>query len=132
MKKPYYNKEEHFELFKLLYTKYNVSIEDMAIILNSNSFTVRKYLKEWELHDINKALNKNKIARNPNGWNALRNVNICQNCQWEGICDRSHIISRKDGGTFKKSNILILCPNCHRMFDRGLLNLDYLIKTQDN
>lgn len=140
MKSEYWNKEEHYGIFKLLYKKYNVSIEDIAIILNSNSFTIRKYLKKWDLHDINKAIHKNKIKSNDKltrsslrpkltrpGWNDLRNIKNCENCNWEGKCDRAHIIPRKKGGSFKKSNILVLCPNCHRNFDNGILDLSELI-----
>jgi 5-methylcytosine-specific restriction endonuclease McrA len=129
MKKDYFNYDEHFLLFKLLYYKYNISIEDIAIILKSNSFTIRKYLKKWNLYDSEKSLHKNKINKiNANGWNKLRSINVCQNCGWEGITDRAHIIPRKLGGTFKKNNILILCPNCHRMFDSFILDLTHLTK----
>jgi HNH endonuclease len=128
MKIPYFNREEHYNLFRLLYIKYNVSIEDIAIILNSNSFSIRKYLKEWELHDRARAIHKNKLK---DGWNKLRKINICQNYSWNGKCDRAHIISKKDGGSYRAENILILCPNCHRMFDRNLLNLNHLIIKQN-
>ncbi len=32
--------------------------------------------------------------------------------------DKAHWIARKDGGDSSCSNILLLCPNCHRKLDR--------------
>ena len=131
MKKEKFNYDEHFKIFEMLYSKYNVSIEDCAIILKSNSFTIRKYLKRWKLYDELKSkhrnkLNLNTIRENNGGWNKIRNINKCEACNWEGVCDRAHIIPKKDGGTFSKVNVLILCPNCHRSFDNGTLDLSYL------
>src|ERR1039457_3563522 len=123
MKKNYFNYEEHYYLFKMLYEKYNVSMDDIAIILYSNSFTIRKYLKEWGLYNNIKAKNKNKIGKDGGGWNKLRKLKICENCGRVGKCDRAHIISRKDGGSFKKTNVLILCPNCHGDFDDKIIDL---------
>jgi len=48
----------------------------------------------------------------------------CQNCGWnKDICDVAHIKSRKNGGEYKESNLLYLCPNCHRLYDKGKLKI---------
>ena len=39
----------------------------------------------------------------------------CSLCGWEGPCDIHRIINGKDGGTYNKNNIRVLCPNCHRL-----------------
>mgnify|MGYP001611092206 FL=1 len=41
---------------------------------------------------------------------------MCQRCGWgNGRCDVHHIIPRSKGGTNEKQNLVILCPNCHRI-----------------
>ena len=40
----------------------------------------------------------------------------CSRCGWDkDVCDIHHIISRKDGGSDRHSNLSYLCPNCHRL-----------------
>lgn len=40
----------------------------------------------------------------------------CQICNWnESTCDIHHIIPKKEGGTDDISNLIIVCPNCHRV-----------------
>lgn len=50
----------------------------------------------------------------------------CQICGWScrtknggNYIEGAHIKSKKDDGTEHPSNILILCPNHHKMFDDG-------------
>lgn len=50
----------------------------------------------------------------------------CFKCGWNlSTCDVHHIIPRRKGGTDKLSNLTVLCPNCHRLADRGILT-DFL------
>ena len=40
----------------------------------------------------------------------------CSICLWkEEICDIHHIVPKSKGGTDDMSNLIILCPNCHRV-----------------
>lgn len=40
----------------------------------------------------------------------------CSICGWnESTCDIHHIIPREDGGSNDNSNLIIICPNCHRI-----------------
>lgn len=40
----------------------------------------------------------------------------CSICGWnESTCDIHHIIERKNGGTDNIDNLIIVCPNCHRI-----------------
>lgn len=40
----------------------------------------------------------------------------CQLCGWnESSCDIHHIIPRKDGGSNDTKNLIVVCPNCHRI-----------------
>jgi 5-methylcytosine-specific restriction endonuclease McrA len=51
-------------------------------------------------------------------------TSICFNCGWDKTtCDVHHVIPRKKGGTDELHNLIIVCPNCHRLADRHLLNL---------
>lgn len=50
--------------------------------------------------------------------------NPCQNCKWdEANCDVHHILPRSKGGTNEKSNLIILCPNCHRLMHKNKLKI---------
>lgn len=47
----------------------------------------------------------------------------CCRCGWkESICDLHHIIPRKQGGTDSHDNLVLVCPNCHRMLENGLID----------
>jgi len=47
----------------------------------------------------------------------------CFNCGWnKSICDVHHIISRKNDGTDDYENLIVVCPNCHRLIEKGLLD----------
>jgi hypothetical protein len=48
----------------------------------------------------------------------------CSLCGWSRCVEYCHIIPAKDGGTIHPDNIVVLCPNHHTLFDRGLLSED--------
>lgn len=49
----------------------------------------------------------------------------CAICSWaEAPCDVAHIVARKSGGTDDLENVVMLCPNHHRLFDLGLIPED--------
>ena len=59
-------------------------------------------------------------------------IDQCAICGWkETPCDVCHIIARKDNGSYTFDNVTMLCPNHHRMFDRGLIQLEEIIKTRE-
>ena len=44
----------------------------------------------------------------------------CSRCGWkEAVCDLHHINGRKGPDAHSHSNLSMLCPNCHRLADRG-------------
>lgn len=67
---------------------------------------------------------------NKGAWNqAMRRVypDVCMRCGWaEGVCDTHHIIPKSKGGKFTIENGVILCPNCHRLADFGIIDSDEL------
>jgi hypothetical protein len=55
--------------------------------------------------------------------NKLTSTSLCSNCGWDqSTCDIHHIIERKNGGTDDLNNLVIVCPNCHRLIHQGKLN----------
>lgn len=51
----------------------------------------------------------------------------CSICGWgEAACDVCHIVSKREGGTDSLDNIVILCPNHHRMLDEGKISREVL------
>ncbi len=46
----------------------------------------------------------------------------CVLCGWDKApCDRHRIKYGIDGGDYEKGNVMILCPNCHRVIHLGKL-----------
>lgn len=51
----------------------------------------------------------------------------CALCEWdEARCDIHHIIARKNGGGWSDDNLIILCPNHHRMAHSRKISIDVL------
>ncbi len=70
------------------------------------------------------------IYANKGSWNeAMRRIypDACMRCGWkESTCDTHHIVSKSNGGQFSLENGIILCPNCHRLADFGVIGIDEL------
>ncbi|MCK9520391.1 MAG: HNH endonuclease [Sphaerochaeta sp.] len=39
----------------------------------------------------------------------------CELCGWIGPCDVHRKKPGKDGGKYRRGNMMIICPNCHRL-----------------
>jgi len=50
----------------------------------------------------------------------------CVVCGWDKCLDCCHIIPAAKGGTYEESNLVVLCPNHHRLFDSGKLTIQEL------
>lgn len=66
------------------------------------------------------------VYANKGSWNkAIRRMypDRCMRCGWnEAPCDTHHIVARSAGGKYSIENGVILCPNCHRLADLGILS----------
>ena len=61
----------------------------------------------------------------------LRYLDQCAICHWsEATCDAHHIYPLKEGGPNVLSNLILLCPNHHRLADIGILSCNELEKAR--
>ncbi len=68
-----------------------------------------------------------RYVRNRNFTRAIREIyERCAICgfQYNEVLDAAHIIPVAEGGNDTYGNGLGLCPNCHRMYDKGLILVD--------
>jgi hypothetical protein len=50
--------------------------------------------------------------------------NQCEICGWDKTrCDVHHKIAQKDSGTHSEENLIVVCPNCHRMISENKLKI---------
>ena len=50
----------------------------------------------------------------------VRYGNVCYLCGWDrGTCQAAHIVPHHRGGADHIDNVILLCPNCHWLFDHG-------------
>lgn len=79
-------------------------------------------------------INKNRIVRPMRGIEANRGrraareqlLNVCAICGWPDV-DACHIVGVAQGGSNELYNFVMLCPNHHRMFDRGRIPREEVI-----
>lgn len=64
------------------------------------------------------------ITMPPNNskWRKLARNGACQICGFDRYVEICHLVPKRIGGGHKSENILLLCPNHHRLLDNGLLN----------
>jgi len=55
----------------------------------------------------------------------------CQICGFNRSVDAAHIIPAHKGGSYHESNLVALCPNHHRLFDRFKLTQEEAEKLKD-
>lgn len=48
-------------------------------------------------------------------------VDSCELCGYSRVIEMAHIVERKNGGEYLINNCLLLCPNCHHLFDYNML-----------
>ena len=55
-------------------------------------------------------------------------IESCEMCGYLRVVEIAHIIQRSKGGQYFLNNCLLLCPNCHHLFDHKLLSDDEKVK----
>lgn len=57
----------------------------------------------------------------------------CMNCGWDKTrCDTHHIHPKRHGGVHSFENAVLLCPNCHRLAEYGILTAKDIISIKQN
>lgn len=75
--------------------------------------------KNWAIKNIYSQYNGLK----PEEYSELRDI-PCSICGWnKTTCDFHRKKYGRNGGQYTKENIIVLCPNCHRLVHRGLLEI---------
>jgi hypothetical protein len=74
----------------------------------------------YDLHCEKHRRGRFKVAVKPT---VRLNKTKCSVCGWKGPCDSHRILRGKDGGRYTAGNVIVVCPNCHRLAHRGLLIL---------
>ena len=49
-------------------------------------------------------------------------IENCELCGYERTIEIAHVLEQKNGGDYLLDNCLLLCPNCHHLFDHKLLD----------
>lgn len=47
----------------------------------------------------------------------------CELCHYKEIVEVHHILFKKDGGGDEISNLIVVCPNCHDLFTKKVINM---------
>lgn len=83
----------------------------------------RCYLSKYgEIHQINNP-NQERLFKSRYKF-YKENTDRCERCGWNlSSCDIHHIIPKSDGGTNNRSNLIVLCPNCHRLAHQRIKRL---------
>lgn len=91
---------------------------NLATTKNKSNGTFRKLCSKHHKRKYGMFTNSKyyrKVRDFPNG--------VCSLCSWKGPCDRHRLLYGKEGGAYIKGNVVILCPNCHRLLHLGRLTL---------
>lgn len=139
-------KKEYIEPRKavcwLAYNYLKFSNLKIAELLNRNHTTILHSVKTFDkdvffekasiqgIHKIEMANNPHHVSNlSPKGkWSRLFSLRgtECEipTCGFDDVLEIHHLISRKAGGSDHPSNLIILCPNHHRMLHAGILFLN--------
>lgn len=49
--------------------------------------------------------------------------NICELCKYNFDIETHHIIPKKEGGNHEIDNLIVVCPNCHRLITKKRIEL---------
>lgn len=80
------------------------------------------------VHRLNTGSGNGKAHPKGPRWQTVKSLIVaergdkCQLCGWDRAPnDLCHVVDRADGGSDDPSNLILLCPNHHRLFDQLLL-----------
>jgi len=113
------------DLLKKEYLENKLKIKDIAKKYKLGYTTVNMRLSRYK---IEKRRSKDYQTRNSvAGWQKYLNKELkhtCEICGWnKTTCDMHHKISLQKGGKNERNNLILVCPNCHRLIHNNLLKI---------
>ena len=112
------------DVLKKEYQENKLRLIDIAKKYDSTYGIVQKRMKKYGIHtESGRYSNKDSESYWRRTLNAEHN-HTCQFCKWnKDNCDVHHMVPRKDGGKWERDNLILVCPNCHRLLHRGKLKI---------
>lgn len=113
------------EILEKEYLVNGLKMREIAIKYGYGYVTVNDWINKYKIPTRKQAdyLEKTTLGSISRELKKERN-NTCELCGWnKASCDVHHIKKQCDGGTHEKSNLIVLCPNCHRMVTEGKVKI---------
>jgi transposase-like protein len=113
------------ELIEQEYLTNGLKMRDIATKYGYGYVTVNKWVNKYQIKtrrmsDYQTKTTFSSISREVR---KERN-NTCEICGWnKGTCDVHHKVAQKNNGTHDKENLIVLCPNCHRLVTESKLKI---------
>jgi len=116
-------KELTEEVLRKEYLENGLKIKEIAKKYHCGYGTIHKRIKKY---GIPTDRSRYYTKHSEDYWRRYMNKkynHTCQVCGWnKDICDVAHRIPRRKNGKYIEENLILLCPNCHRLFDKGKLS----------
>ena len=134
--KEYYEKNPKEKIVRIYDYKCDICGEDFS---RSKKFREGRHIRcpkciqiRVHLKDLSNVGSMLELSKRTVSKVLLRMKIGCSFCGWNKCTgDIHHIVSRKNKGTDDHSNLSYLCPNCHRMAQRGLITPEQLTTMAD-
>jgi hypothetical protein len=102
------------------YINKRMRILDIAEKHETSYSLVQKRLKKF---GISESRGRYSLNKSEAFWSRTMNKSLnhtCQICGWnKANCDIHHKIGRSNGGKWEKDNLILVCPNCHRLLHKN-------------
>jgi hypothetical protein len=107
------------------YVKNGLKMEEIAKKYKYGYTTVNWWIRKYKIKTRIMGDYMPKISFNAVSVFILKKRgNKCELCGWDKArCDVHHKIPRSESGSNKEENLIILCPNCHRMVTEKKLKI---------
>ena len=125
-KKCFYDAKTKFSRREQIRTLYeqNKTYKEIATTLGIPQNTVSSMIYYLKLNNRygNAVTRQRAMPTIKNIFKENYGVESCEICGYGRVTHLAHIIERKNDGEYILGNCLLLCPNCHHLFDHKLLN----------
>jgi len=109
------------EQIKPLYQR-GKTVREIGAELKISPFTVSSQISRMKIKDrFGDGVYSSVSRRGLKHLLVKQGIVSCELCDYQRTTEIAHIIERKNGGEFLFNNCILLCPNCHYLFDNNLL-----------